>query len=386
MPPNPRGSREHDFPVLIEDVRIDGISHSHPDRVQIPPGTRSIEISYTAIDLTNPESVRFRYRLRGLDNEWIDADARRVAFYNNLKPGTYTFTVSASAGPLQWREAPPLVIEQLPFFYQTTWFALLVLTTFLSLGILSYRFRVQQAVNRIQAAFQERINERTRIARDLHDTLLQSFQGVLMKFSTVKYVMRSRPDEAEEALERIIDQARAAIIEGRDAVQGLRSSTVVTNDLARAITTFGGGLAADQAGPSCPEFRVHIEGKSRDLPPLVRDEVYHVACETLRNAFRHAQARRIEVEIRYDRRQLCVRVKDNGKGMDSNVLERGGRAGHHGLPGMLERAELVQGKLAVRSKIDSGTEVELTVPASVAYAKSSVARRSASSGQGSSSR
>jgi signal transduction histidine kinase/ligand-binding sensor domain-containing protein len=369
-PPVPGASAESDFPVLIEDIRIDGIPHPGPNRFRIPPGSRSIEIAYTAIALTNPESVRFRYRLKGLDPAWVDADARRVAFYDNLKPGSYTFTVAASSGAEPWREAPPIVIEQLPFFYQTTWFALLVSTTFLSLCILFYRFRVQQAVNRIQAAFQERINERTRIARDLHDTLLQSFQGVLLKFSSVKYVMRTHPDEAEDALERIIEQARAAIIEGRDAVQGLRSSTVLVNDLARAITTFGAGLAADQAGRSCPEFRVHIEGKSRDLPPLVRDEVYLVACETLRNAFRHAHAQRIEVEIRYDPRQFRLRVVDNGKGIDPAVLSAGERAGHHGLPGIHERAELAGGKLTIWSQLDSGTEIELTIPGSIAYTKS----------------
>ena len=381
-PPPPGASHENDFPVLIEDVKIDGIPHPHPDRLQIPPGSRSIEIDYTAIALANPESVRFRYRLEGMDPAWVNADARRVAFYDNLKPGSYTFTVAASSGEGQWREAPPVVMEQIPFFYQTTWFALLVVTTFVSLCILSYRFRVQQAVNRIEAAFQERMNERTRIARDLHDTLLQSFQGVLLKFSTIKYVMRSRPDEAEETLERIMEQARAAITEGRNAVQGLRSSTVVTNDLARAITMFGGELAADQAGPSCPEFRVHIEGKSRDLPPLVRDEVYHVACETLRNAFQHAHAQRIEVEIQYDPRQFRLRVVDNGKGIDPAVLSAGGRSGHHGLPGIHERAGLAGGKLSVWSRLDSGTEIELTIPGSIAYSKSPPDRSSMAFGKG----
>jgi signal transduction histidine kinase/ligand-binding sensor domain-containing protein len=381
-PPVPGVSQADDFPVLIEDVRIDGVSHSRQDRLRIPTGARSIEITYTAIALANPESVRFRYRLTGMDPGWVNADARRVAFYDNLKPGSYTFTVAASSGAGQWRQALPVVMEQLPFFYQTTWFAVLVVTTFLSLCILYYRFRVQQAVNRIQAAFQERIDERARIARGLHDTLLQSFQGVVLKFETVKYFMRSRPDEAEETLKRTIDQARAAILEGRDAVHGLRSSTMVANDLAPAITTFGGGLAADQADPSCPEFRVHIEGKSRDLSPLVRDEVYHVACEAVRNAFQHAHAQRIEVEIGYNPRQFRLRVVDNGKGIDPAVLSAGGRAGHHGLPGIRERAELAGGKLSVRSRLDSGTEIELTIPGSIAYTKSPPDRPSMALGRG----
>jgi ligand-binding sensor domain-containing protein/signal transduction histidine kinase len=367
-PPVPGASQENDFPVLIEDVRIDGIPRPGPSRFRIPPGSRSIEIAYTAIALSNPESVRFRYRLEGLDPAWVNADARRVAFYDNLKPGSYTFTVAASSGAGQWREASPVVMEQLPFFYQTTWFALLVLTAVLSLGILSYRFRVQQAVNRIQAAFQERIDERTRVARDLHDTLLQSFQGVLLKFYAVTYRLPDRP-EAREELEGAIEQARQAIAEGRDAVQGLRSSVVVKNDLARAITTFGEGLASDQNGRQAPDFHVLVEGVSRDLAPLVRDEVYRIAGEALRNAFRHAGARRIEVEIHYETRHLRMRIRDDGKGIDPQVLSAGERGGHHGLPGMRERAELVGGKLAVWSEVNSGTEIELVIPSVIAYAK-----------------
>jgi signal transduction histidine kinase len=148
-----------------------------------------------------------------------------------------------------------------------------------------------------------------------------------MKFSTVKYVMRDRPDEAETTPENIIAQAREAITEGRNAVQGLPSSVVVANDRARAIGTCGADLAADQASANCPEFRVQVEGKSRNLPPLVRDEVYHIACESLRNSFTHAQARRIEVELRYDPRRFQLRVVDNGKGIAPAVLSAGGALG-----------------------------------------------------------
>jgi signal transduction histidine kinase len=183
-------------------------------------------------------------------------------------------------------------------------------------------------------------------------------------------------------LENLIEQARQAITEGRDAVQGLRSSTVLTNDLARVVGTFGEGLAADHTGGDCPEFRVHVEGKSKDLPALVRDEVYRIACETLRNAFRHAQAKRIDVEIRYDPREFRLRVADNGKGIDLKVLSAGGRAGHHGLAGLHERAQVAGGKLSVWSQPNSGTEIELTIPGSIAYTKSPPDRRSTAFGRG----
>jgi signal transduction histidine kinase len=254
---------------------------------------------------------------------------------------------------------------------------------FLALLAGLHQLRLQQVARQFHMRMEERVSERTRIARDLHDTLLQSFQGVLLKFHAATYLIPDRPAEAQKTFESVIEQARHAITEGRDAVQGLRSSTVVTNNLARAISAIGEELAGDPSGQKAPEFRVHVEGPTRDLAPLVRDEVHRIAREALRNAFLHAQADRIEVEICYDRRQLRLRVRDNGKGIDPKILGGGGRAGHYGLPGMQERAKLVGGKLALWSEIGSGTETELTIPASIAYAKSRIARRSIFSGKGS---
>jgi signal transduction histidine kinase len=176
-------------------------------------------------------------------------------------------------------------------------------------------------------------------------------------------------------LEDVIEQARAAITEGRDAVLGLRSSTVATNNLAQAISTLGEQLNADKAGQESPGFRVHVEGAPREVVPLLRDDVYRIAGEALRNAFRHAHARQVEVEIRYDQRQFRLRVRDDGKGIDPSVLAGDGQPGHYGLPGMHERTKLIGGKLEVWSELDSGTEIELTLPAFVAYAGATARRR-----------
>jgi len=222
---------------------------------------------------------------------------------------------------------------------------------------------------------EERVNERTRIARDLHDTLLQSFQGVLLKFHAVTYVM-DRPAEARKTLDSVIEQARAAVTEGRDAVQGLRSSMLITNELAQAITTLGEQLNIDQSGRQSCVFCVNVEGATRDMVPVLRDDIYRIAGEALRNAFLHANAHRIEVEIRYDPREFRLRIRDDGKGIDAQVLAGAGRPGHYGLPGMQERAKLIGGKLAVWSELDAGTELELTVPAAVAYVKTSHVVRS----------
>jgi len=213
-----------------------------------------------------------------------------------------------------------------------------------------------------------RLLERTRIARELHDTLLQSFQAVLLKFHAVTYELSDRP-ELQRALEGVIDQARQAVIEGRDAVQGLRSSTEITNDLAGAIRILCAELA-DKGDMHAPVFRVNVKGTPRDLAPILRDDIYRITCEAVRNAFQHAHAGNIEVQIQYDHRRLRLRVRDDGKGIDPKVLESGVRAGHYGLPGLQERAKLVSGKLTILSDPGSGTEIELTIPASVVYAAS----------------
>ena len=183
-------------------------------------------------------------------------------------------------------------------------------------------------------------------------------------------------------LEQRRAQAQAAQRRTAEVLAAVADSNRAANDLARAISALGEELAADQTGQNCPDFRVRVEGTSRDLAPLVRDEVHRITGEALRNAFRHAQASRIEVEIHYDNTRFRLRVWDNGKGIDPKVLAEGGRTGHYGMPGMQERAKLVGGKLAIWSELDSGTETELTIPASLAYAKPSVARRSMFSGKG----
>ena len=196
---------------------------------------------------------------------------------------------------------------------------------------------LRQLHHQFEMTLDARVGERTRIARELHDTLLQSFHGLLLRFQTVSQLLPERPIEAKEKLDNAIDQAAGAITEGRDAVQGLRDSTIQTNDLARAISTLGEELAADSAGHR-PAFRVAVEGQSRDLHPILRDEMYKIAAEALRNAFLHAKAKQVEVEIRYDMDQFRLRVRDDGKGLDPAVLSRHGVEGHYGLPGMRERA------------------------------------------------
>jgi signal transduction histidine kinase/ligand-binding sensor domain-containing protein len=367
-------------PVHIEQVTADHKTYDAAlagnEQVRLPPLVRDLEIDYTALSLVAPEKIRFRYKLENWDHDWQDAGNRRQAFYGNLSPGNYRFRVIACNNSGVWNEAGAFLdFSVAPAYYQTLWFRMSCVFAFLALLAGLYRLRVRQLAGQFNLRLEERVNERTRIARDLHDTLLQSFQGLMLKFRVLAFLLPDRPAEAGKILEEVIEQARAAITEGRDAVHGLRSSMVATNDLAQAISTLGEQLNADQAGRHSPDFRVHVEGESREIVPLLRDDVYRIAGEALRNAFRHAHPRQVEVEIRYDQRQFRLRVRDDGKGIDPSVLAGDGQPGHYGLHGMHERAKLIGAKLEVWSELNSGTEIELTIPASLAYAESPATRR-----------
>jgi len=339
--------------------------------VRLPPLVRDLEINYTALSLVAPEKVLFRYELEGWDRDWQDAGTRRHALYSNLPPRSYRFRVMACNNSGVWNEAGAfLAFSIAPAYYQTAWFRLSCVAALLALLYALYQLRMYQQARQFNVRLEERVAERTRIARELHDTMLQSFQGLMMKFYSLTYI-RDLPAEARERLKVFLEQGQQAINEGRGAVRGMRSSTVIQNDLVRALAMNGERLAAEQTAQNPVDFRVLVEGESRDLHPILRDEVYRIASEATCNAFRHSGATRIEVEICYDKKQLRVRVQDNGKGIGPRVLDGGGREGHYGLPGMQERAKLAGGKLSVRSKLNSGTEVELTIPASIAYAKSS---------------
>jgi signal transduction histidine kinase len=178
------------------------------------------------------------------------------------------------------------------------------------------------------------------------------------------------PGKAKEAFEKALDRADQAIVEGRDAIQNLRSSTTVTDDLAEAITFLGEELAGARNSESASAtFRVSIEGKPRDLHPVLRDDIYRIVREALRNAFHHAQASNIEAEITYSERLLRLRIRDDGKGIDPKLLDAG-RDGHWGLPGMRERAQQIGAQLEMWSELGAGTEVELKIPGPVAYGTS----------------
>jgi signal transduction histidine kinase/ligand-binding sensor domain-containing protein len=363
-------------PVSIVRVIADGKTLTNAT-AKLIGRSKNLEIDYSAVSLNRANRVRFRYQLEGVDTSWRDAGSRRQAFYNDLPPGKYRFVVSASNGDNLWNAAGATMdMEVPPAFYQTAWFRVTTAIVSFALLCMLYRYRVYQIKNGFDTRLEERVRERTRIARDFHDTLLQNFQGLLFRFQAVRELQRTRPTEAEGMLESALEQAAQAITEGREAVQGLRATTVETNDLAMAIKTSGAEIAAKCGAESSTALSVDVEGTSRTLHPIVHDEMYRIASEALRNAFRHAKANRIEVELHYDERQLRLRIRDDGQGIDPKYLSLQGPEGHFGIHGMRERAKLISGRLTMWTAQGSGTEIELKVPAIHAYAVASARWRS----------
>jgi signal transduction histidine kinase len=222
---------------------------------------------------------------------------------------------------------------------------------------------------------EERIEERTRIARELHDTLLQSFQGLMFSFQAVRNLLPGRTEEAIRTLDRAIHEGDEAVAEGRDAIHNLRLR-LDQRRLEDLLAATGQELRDAQESNSHPAvFQVVVEGQPRTLSPLLQDEIYRIAREVLRNAFQHACASRIEAAIHYGPNLFRLRIRDDGKGLDAPVLQEGARTGHWGLPGIRERSKRIGAKLALWSERGAGTEVELTVPASAAYAAPHIRRR-----------
>ncbi|QRN97766.1 hypothetical protein JRI60_01375 [Archangium violaceum] len=350
-------------PVHIRAVRVDGRLLAPGPSLTVPARTMNIEIDYTALSFAVPERVRFRYRLEGVDEAWQDVGTRREAYYMHLEPGRYRFRVIAANNDGVWNETgATLELILPPAFFQTWWFRALCIASALAGLWMLFLLRLRQVRARMRALLEERHRERERIARELHDTLLQGIQGLILRFQSVAELL---PADApvRVAMEKALDRAEAVLGEGRDRVKGLRAASESTGELSQALAGVGEDLELNP-----PEgFHVVVEGQPASLDPLVRDEILRIGREALVNAWQHANARRIEVELTYDYGELRLRVRDDGCGIDEEVLQAGGRHGHWGLSGMRERARKIGARLDIWCRSESGTEVELRVPAAVVY-------------------
>jgi ligand-binding sensor domain-containing protein/signal transduction histidine kinase len=358
--------------VKIEGVSADGTPNDLGEPIRIPSARQRTTFSYAGLSLSVPERVRYRYRLDGFDREWSEPVATQEAIYTNLSPGSYRFRVIACNSDGVWNyNGPSVQLTIAPEFYETKWFILLCAVVVGSLAWVAYQWHVGQMTDRLHMQFTERLSERTRIARELHDTLLQSFQGLILHFQTARDLLQSRPAEASQKLDTALESADQAMVDGRNAIYDIRSSTVADDDLAHAISALGDELRANHHGKEDPAtLCVVVEGTARPLDPICRDDIYHIIREALINSYRHSQAKKIEAEIAYGKRSLRVRIRDDGKGIDPKVLDQGGLSGHWGMAGMRERAKRIGGRLVVWSELGAGTEVELSIPGAVVYASS----------------
>jgi ligand-binding sensor domain-containing protein/signal transduction histidine kinase len=338
-------------------------------RVALRYDQNNLSFEFAALSYANSDSNRYRYRLEGLEPGWRNVDAsHRIASYTILPPGSYVFRLQGATSRGPWSQPGAAVAVTIdPPWWATWWLRGGAITASLMLIASSYFFRVRAIRQQFDVRLEERVAERTRIARELHDSLLQGFQGMLYRLQALRNRVAEHSPQLVAALDAALEKGDQTIIQAREAVQDLRDSGIEAGDLETALTALREEFA--QPGPNRPTYRVVVEGKPRALSPLVRDDMYQVAREAFRNACRHAQARHIEAEIDYGEALFTLRVRDDGTGIEPEVLDRGRRSGHFGLQGMRERSERAGGTLNVWSQHNSGTEVEVTIPAQVAYAR-----------------
>lgn len=349
--------------VLVTSVLADGQQYSSRPKLDLPAGTSNVQLDYTALSLSIPDRVRFRYRLEGVDADWVDAGNRRQAFYTRLGPGEYRFQVMAANSDGVWnRQGAGMTFVIAPTFVQSRLFMMLCILCLALLVQLAHSMRLAHLSARMRSQLEGRMSERERIARELHDTLLQGFQGVMLHFQAAAFSIA--PDHpAHPLLDKAMRRGDAALAEGRNRVRDLRSFEDM-KDLAATLRTLG---AASPLGENV-NFVVRESGAMRALNPITTDEVVKICAEAIYNAFRHSGAETIAASISYEKDALRIRIDDDGRGIAPEILAAGGREGHFGLIGMRERASRIKAALNFTTGAPRGTSVELLVPALEAYA------------------
>jgi signal transduction histidine kinase len=349
--------------VLIETVRIDGRELLPSQNLRIPPGSGAIEIDYTAMTLATPERVRFRYRLEREDRTWQEVGTRRRAYYTQLPPGTHRFHVTASSDDGVWNEAGAvLTFIVLPAWYQTLWFRLAVILLIGGLGAaaagLVQRKRHLRSHEALKARYEATMAERTRIAQDLHDTLLQGFAGVALQLKTAELALPDRPDVAADTLVRVQRLTRESLMEARERVWEMHGTELQGRDLPDALQA----SARDRTAGTGIEVAVITTGERRPLDHRIEDAAFRIAREAVANAVQHADARRIEIHVAFAATALRVEVRDDGRGMTTEQLDKARLTGHFGLSGIRDRAERAGGHCDVLAPPDGGTVVVLELP------------------------
>ena len=356
-------------PVQIEAV-ADETVHRDLRQLRLSPDPSSVRVDYTGLSLLMPERVHFRYKLDGVDKGWQDAGTRRQAFYTKLAPGAYKFTVIASNNDGVWNDTGATVAFVIPpTIIETLWFkAFCTLAVLLTLGLIIV-WRVNELTLRVKEKLSERLVERERIARELHDTLLQGFQGLVLKFQTAtRQIPEAEP--ARAMMEIALDRADEVLVQGRDRVRDLRSEGTGTHELIEALASF----AAELQRTYPVRFDLSVKGDPRPLHPVVKDEAYWIGREAMLNAFMHSEGTSVECDIIYQRDHFALAIRDDGIGIEDQVI-KSGRVGHWGLAGMRERAGSIRAEFGVWSRVGAGTQIRLQIAANLAYRNGEATKR-----------
>lgn len=352
----------------------DQVQRAKSSLMQMPPG---VSLDPTIVPILDDIQMTLQtqleeIRLLAIVHDWLairrrlDTQIRPVEFLSS----DLVTKVDHEVGMEEAQSIEATRAAELRAFYLTNWFLILCAAVFLALLAVAYQWRIWQLQHQFEMTLEARVGERTRIARDLHDTLLQSFQGLVFRFQAARYQLPDHPEQAGDALDSALTSADQAIGEGRNAIQQLRSDSSEESNLEQMLLATGRELASSQNGEhGSPALRVIVEGSRRTKRAMIREEVFRIARELLRNAYRHAQARNIEAELRYDDDAFLLVVRDDGRGIDPKVVKDRGRAGHWGLRGIYERAEGIGARLDIWSEEGAGTEARLRVPAAIAYEK-----------------
>ena len=362
---DPAAMRVNRVPPLIKiKAAYSGQSMADLQSVRVPGSAPNIRVEYSALSLSAPERLRFRYRLEGLDNQWVDAGSRREAAFSNLLPGRYRFEVAAANEDNVWSpQAASLEIEVIPGFVETTAFRVAAAVSLAAIILAAYLLRMHLLASAFRTRLRERLEERERIARELHDTLLQSVQGLILRFQAIaNRISVSDPNRA--GIESALDRADQVMAAGRERVRDLRTSEASLGDLDEAFARIANDLSFDHA----VQFEISTRGAQRELACEAREEIYGIGREALLNAFRHADASRIDMALDYDAEAFRLSVRDDGKGFDPRMAMTFERSSHFGLRGMRERARRVNGRLDIETGDGRGASIRLVVPAGSAYA------------------
>ena len=356
-------------PVRIEQIKADRKTFAIGKGLQFPAFTRDMEIDYTGLSFIAPEKMRFRYFLEGRDKGWQEVGTRRQAFYSDLSPGAYRFRVTASNASGVWNQLGAAVeFTVLPSYYQTLWFRVLCIIGALASTWFVYAFRIRRLAKTMNERFEERIAERTRLARELHDTLLQTLQGSKL-FADTTLKTPSDAMKLRDAIGSLSGWLERAIAEVRASLSFLRVSTSLTKNLSESLRV----AAHEYRQDANLELRFVEDGLVNDiepeLHPVAYEEIYRIGYEAILNAFRHSQASRLEVKLHY-LPDFCLSVSDNGQGIAPEIASHG-KDDHFGLQGMRERAKRLKGSLNVVTEPGRGTRIELRVPARIAFLRQS---------------